>query len=111
MNKKFKRTLAGLTAFLMAFSAAAIPQVADTVGISVVASAEQYYNEEGPIYYEFNEDGTATLLRHDDDSIASVTIPSKVTYDGKDYTVTTIGNSAFFVKWHSLCLHFFALFN
>ena len=80
----------------MAFSAAAIPQVADTIGVSIVASAEQYYNEEGPIYYEFNEDGTATLLYHEDNSVTSVTIPSKVTYDGKEYTVTTIGNSAFF---------------
>lgn len=95
MNKKFKRTLAGLTAFLMAFSAAAIPQVADGIGLSISASAEQYYNEEGPIYYEFNEDGTATLY-HVDNSVTSVTIPSKVTYDGKEYTVTTIGNSAFF---------------
>ena len=39
MNKKSKRTLAGLTAFLTAFSATAIPQVADNIGISVVANA------------------------------------------------------------------------
>ena len=94
MNKKFKRTLAGLTAFLMAFSAAAIPQVADKIGVSIVAGAAEY-DENGPIFYEFNEDGTATLLYHDDNSVTNVTIPSKVTYQGIDYTVTTIGAGAF----------------
>ena len=39
MNKKSKQTLAGLTAFLTAFSATVIPQVADNIGISVVAAA------------------------------------------------------------------------
>ena len=40
MNKKSKQTLAGLTAFLTAFSATVIPQVADNIGISVVAAAD-----------------------------------------------------------------------
>lgn len=93
MNKKFKRTLAGLTAFLMAFSAAAIPQVADTIGISIVASAEEYY-EYDTISYVLYEDGTAEVNYFEDSSATSVTIPSKVTYNGKEYTVTTIGSSA-----------------
>ena len=94
MNKKFKRTLVGLTAFLMAFSAAAIPQFADKIGLSITASAEKY-DANGPICYKFNKNGTATLLKHMDSSVTSVTIPSKVTYQGIDYTVTTIGEGVF----------------
>ncbi|MCI7691006.1 MAG: leucine-rich repeat protein [Oscillospiraceae bacterium] len=100
MNKKFKRTLAGLTAFLMAFSAAAIPQVADTIGISIVASAEGEVQTEATvdgIKYTLNaEENTASVARQDSASVSGeVTIPEKITVEETDYTVTSIGDNAF----------------
>lgn len=101
MNKKFKRTLAGLTAFLMAFSAAAIPQVADSIGLSVVASAEEYdYSD--LMTYETNEDGTAKIVRFNyKDDLTEIVIPETINDYGEEYTVTSIGAYAFSTGWNS----------
>jgi len=49
------------------------------------------------IYYNKNSDGTTVTVKYTDyDSYSgSVVIPSTVTYSGKTYSVTSIGNSAF----------------
>ena len=100
MNKKFKRTLAGLTAFLMAFSAAAIPQVADSIGLSVVASAagtllSTQHVENGIRYAIYNDNTAKVHSTVNSTNVTDVTIPEKVTYNNKEYTVTAIGQSAF----------------
>lgn len=100
MNKKFRRTLAGLTAFLMAFSAAAIPQVADKIGLSITASAAATMlttqHVENGIKYAIYNDNTAKVYGNvNSTSFTDVTIPEKVTYNNKEYTVTAVGNNAF----------------
>ena len=51
------------------------------------------------IYYEKNSDGTSVTVTYESTSYksysGSVTIPSQVTYSGKTYNVTRIGNQAF----------------
>ena len=52
----------------------------------------------GDFYYQFNGDGvSATLIRHINGSAVSgeLNLPTTISYDGKDYTVTRIGNNAF----------------
>ena len=51
------------------------------------------------IYYNKNSDGTSVTVTYKSTSYksysGSVTIPSQVTYSGKNYSVTRIGNQAF----------------
>lgn len=52
----------------------------------------------GDFYYQINGDGvSATLAGHVDGSAVSgeLNLPTTISYDGKDYTVTRIGNNAF----------------
>ena len=52
----------------------------------------------GDFHYQLNGDGvSATLIRHVDGSAVSgeLNLPTTISYDGKDYTVTRIGNNAF----------------
>ena len=52
--------------------------------------------------YNFNSDGTSVTLTHQYSSIGywdlngALTIPASVTYNGKSYSVTSIGRSAFY---------------
>ena len=53
---------------------------------------------EGDLIYSINEDlVSVTVIGHVDgqDATGSLTIPSQVTFEGNDYTVTAIGNEAF----------------
>lgn len=101
MNKKFRRTLAGLTAFLMAFSAAAIPQIADNIGVSVVASAESTANYVGlervdNLLYDLYDDGTAYVSSYQNSNLnGAISIPATITVEGKNYSVTAINECAF----------------
>lgn len=103
MNKKFKRTLAGLTAFLMAFSAAAIPQVADGIGLSISASATisgAYGVEvEGLEYVQFDINDNIATVRglsygHEND-VTEIVIPEKINYYEEEIPVTSIRSAAF----------------
>ena len=46
--------------------------------------------------YKTNENGTASVTDCPEDLAGTVTIPSSITVDGTAYTVTTIGNGAFY---------------
>lgn len=48
------------------------------------------------IEYTLNDDGTAIVSKHTDKLPSNVIIPSKITYLNKEYTVTSIGEFAFF---------------
>ncbi len=70
------------------------------------------------IYYNINGDeATVTYLRHyteysggytyhyyQNDCVGDVTIPETVTYNGKTYTVTAIGDNAFYNRYSSTAL-------
>ena len=45
--------------------------------------------------YYLNTNGTATLSGRSSDTLKEINIPAKITYNGVDYPVTTIGNNAF----------------
>ena len=60
---------------------------------SVPAFAEEYV-ELNDLYYTLNNDGTAQV-RSAKDGIITAVIPEKITYEGKDYSVTSIGEGAF----------------
>ncbi|MBQ3465787.1 MAG: leucine-rich repeat protein, partial [Firmicutes bacterium] len=47
------------------------------------------------VAYVLNEDRTATVTRYTDDLPADVIIPLSVTYENKEYSVTSLGNNAF----------------
>jgi hypothetical protein len=58
----------------------------------------QNYFPIGDFYYQINDDGvSATLLSHVDGPAVSgeISIPTTISYDGKDYAVTRIGKNAF----------------
>ena len=58
----------------------------------------QSYFPIGDFYYQINDDGvSATLLSHVDGPAVSgeISIPTTISYNGKDYTVTRIGKNAF----------------
>ena len=71
------------------------------------ASAMAHDFEVDGIYYNINSDGTSVSVTFKGSSYSSysneysgaVTIPASVTYSGKTYTVTAIGNSAFYGCW------------
>ena len=71
------------------------------------ASASAHDFEVNGIYYNINSDGTSVSVTFKGSSYSSysneysgaVTIPASVTYSGKTYTVTAIGNSAFYGCW------------
>lgn len=66
------------------------------------------------IYYDINGDeATVTYMRsyyannntyYENDSYGDIVIPETVTYDGKIYTVTAIGNFAFYNRYSSTAL-------
>ena len=66
-----------------------------------ITSANAYDFEMDGIYYDINSDETSvTVTNETGDSYAGsysgdVVIPSSVTHDGKNYSVTTIGDCAF----------------
>lgn len=52
----------------------------------------------GDLYYQVNPDGVSVTLKgHVDgyNATGALNIPESVNYEGNDYVVTTIGNSAF----------------
>ena len=58
----------------------------------------QSYIPIGDFYYQINDDGvSATLLSHVDGPAVSgeISIPTTISYNGKDYAVTRIGKNAF----------------
>ena len=59
-----------------------------------VASASAHDFEVNGIYYNKNSDGTSVSVTSGGYS-GAVTIPASVTYSGKTYSVTSIGNDAF----------------
>lgn len=71
-----------------------------------VQMATAYDFEEGGIYYNVNDDGTTVTVTYKwtdwdnyNDSLlygGDVTIPATVTYNGTTYSVSTIGESAFY---------------
>ena len=62
--------------------------------MSMVASVASAQTEIGGIYYNFN-DGTAEVTSNPNEYSGDITIPDRVTYDGTEYSVTSIGESAF----------------
>lgn len=73
-----------------------------------VQMATAYDFEEGGIYYNVNDDGTTVTVTYKwtdwdnyNDSLlygGDVTIPATVTYNGTTYSVSTIGESAFYTS-------------
>ena len=64
---------------------------------ALAASATDFYV--GGIYYNYNSDGTSVSVTYYSTSnsyAGSVTIPEQVTYSGHTFTVTSIGESAFY---------------
>lgn len=56
------------------------------------------YDEESGLNYNIFDDGTAEVApspTYDGDNIKELEIPAEITYDGKSYKVTKIGNKAF----------------
>lgn len=51
---------------------------------------------DGLLKYSLGEDGTACVLGFDDNASSELTIPAKAKFDGKTYSVTAIGEDAFF---------------
>lgn len=51
---------------------------------------------DGLLKYSLGEDGTACVLGFADNASSELTIPAKAKFDGKTYSVTAIGNGAFF---------------
>ena len=51
---------------------------------------------DGLLKYSLGEDGTACVLGFVDNASSELTIPAKAKFDGKTYSVTAIGNGAFF---------------
>ena len=87
-NKDYSRcknaALAVLTFFVLAF-----------MGSRLYA---QSYFPVGDFYYQINDDGvSATLLGHVNGTAVSgeISIPTTISYNGNDYTVTRIGKNAF----------------
>ena len=64
------------------------------------ATASAHDFEVDGIYYNINSDGTSVSVTFEGSSYnyysGAVTIPASVTYSGKTYSVTSIGNSAFY---------------
>ena len=68
------------------------------------ATASAHDFEVNGIYYNINSDGTSVSVTYKGSSYSSysneysgaVTIPATVTYSGKTYSVTSIGDSAFY---------------
>ena len=63
--------------------------------MSMVASVASAQTEIGGIYYNFN-DGTAEVTSNPNKYSGNITIPDRVTYDGTEYSVTSIGVAAFY---------------
>ncbi|MCR4799766.1 MAG: leucine-rich repeat domain-containing protein [Bacteroidales bacterium] len=62
----------------------------------VASSMWAYDFEVDGIYYKMVDDGVEVTYKQDEPSYSgSITIPSSVTYDGKRYTVISIGSDAF----------------
>ena len=66
-----------------------------SVVFSTSASADDV-KIDGIYYYLISEDKTAEVTSGDDCYSGDVVIPSSITVEGKEYTVTSIGNSAFY---------------
>ena len=65
-----------------------------TLALSTAANAYDF--TDGDLYYDFNENGASVTVTWGDNGYSGVvTIPESVTYNGTDYSVTTIGNDAF----------------
>ena len=64
--------------------------------LSVVfsTSASAYVKIDG-IYYDIYSDKTAAVISGGEKYSGEVVIPSSITVEGKEYTVTSIGNYAF----------------
>ena len=68
------------------------------------ATASAHDFEVDGIYYNINSDGTSVGVTYkgnyydyyDNEYSGAVTIPASVTYSGKTYSVTSIGDSAFY---------------
>ena len=73
---------------------------------SLASTASAYDFMEGGLAYKINSDGNSVTVTYQQapshphptysNASGSLTIPSSVTYNGKNYSVTSIGNSAFF---------------
>ena len=63
------------------------------------------YDEESCLYYNIFDDGTAEVApspTYDGDHIKELVIPAEITYNGKSYKVTKIGDSAFSPIYYQL---------
>ncbi len=64
-------------------------------GLSVVSATD--FEEDGISYAILSEDGlTAEVVYNNGAYVGDITIPARVTHDGKTYTVTALHNQAFF---------------
>ena len=61
--------------------------------LPLVASAETVEIE--GIFYELSEDEATVTYNYDDSYSGDIVIPASVTYDGKTYSVTSIGDGVF----------------
>ena len=63
-------------------------------------NASAYNFEVGGIYYDITSSSdltvSVTYYSYSDENSGSVVIPEKVTYNGKEYSVTSIGERAFY---------------
>ena len=67
-------------------------------GTSVIASAYDFYS--GGLYYNITSSSSKTVAvtENPNSYSGSVVIPSTVTYNGTTYTVTSVGNNAFYLS-------------
>ena len=87
----FRRIQIFLISFFLCFAAALFMKVL-TRGVEPSAITQDY--KVGGFTYGIYDDNTAKLVKYDGGE-KEVVIPSKVSYNGQDYPVTTIGNQAF----------------
>ena len=87
----FRRIQIFLISFFLCFAAALFMKVL-TRGVEPSAITQDY--KVGGFTYGIYDDNTAKLVKYDG-SEKEVVIPSKVSYNGQDYPVTTIGNKTF----------------
>ena len=71
------------------------PVVWDCKNMDVASDGNIYYIDDNGIRYAL-KDGTATVARQSISFSGDVEIPSSVSYKGVDYSVTNIGDSAFY---------------